>query len=145
MAAQRRTGRVEISPQAIATIAGDAVLRSYGVVAMASKNLIGGLADRLQPDRWGHGVDVHARDGRITVDLYVIIQYGTRISEVAQGVMSSVKYALEQALGIPIAAVNVHVQALRMPGDARQLVNPESEELPFGSRSKLCTSRRTRE
>jgi uncharacterized alkaline shock family protein YloU len=52
------------------------------------------------------------------VDLYVIVQYGTRISEVANGVMSNVKYALEQALGMPIAAVNVHVQGLRVPNDA---------------------------
>jgi uncharacterized alkaline shock family protein YloU len=53
------------------------------------------------------------------VDLYVIIQYGTRISEVAHGVMHGVRYALEQALGIPVAEVNVHVQGLRMLSDAK--------------------------
>ena len=110
-----KQGRIEISPHAIATIAGDAVLRCYGVVGMASKNLIGGLADLLQPDRWGRGVEVQVRDGEVIVDLYVVVQYGTRISEVAHGVMSGVKYALEQSLGIPITAVNVHVQGLRMP------------------------------
>jgi len=55
------------------------------------------------------------RDGEIIVDLYVIVQYGTRISEVAHGVMHGVQYALEQALGVPVAEVNVHVQGLRMP------------------------------
>lgn len=109
-----RAGLIEISPRAIATVAGDAVLRCYGVVGVASKNLIGGLADLLQPDRWGRGVDVRMRDGAVVIDLYVIIQYGTRISEVAHGVMSNVKYSLEQTLGIPVAAVNVHVQGLRM-------------------------------
>jgi uncharacterized alkaline shock family protein YloU len=44
----------------------------------------------------------------------VIVQYGTRISEVAHGVQNSVRYALEQALGIPVAEVNVHVQGLRV-------------------------------
>ncbi len=44
----------------------------------------------------------------------MIIQYGTRISEVAHGVMNNVKYSLEQVLGIPVAEVNVHVQGLRM-------------------------------
>jgi len=112
-----KQGRIEISPHAIATIAGDAVLRCYGVVGMTNKNLIGGLADLLQPDRWGRGVDVHVRDGEVIVDLYVIVQYGTRISEVALGVMNGVKYALEQALGIPVAEVNVHVQGLRLPND----------------------------
>lgn len=115
MAEERKTGRIEISPQAIATLAGEAVLRCYGVVGMANKNLIDGIADLLAPDRWGRGVDVRVRDGNVSVDLYVIVQYGTRISEVAHGVMHGVKYALEQALGVPVAEVNVHVQGLRMP------------------------------
>lgn len=117
MTQNNRQGRIEISPHAIATIAGDAVLRCYGVVGVANKSLIDGLADLLQPDRWVRGVEVQVRNGQIVVDLYVIIQYGTRISEVAHGVMSNVKYALEQTLGIPIAAVNVHVQGLRLPND----------------------------
>ena len=115
MTEERKTGRIEISPQAIATLAGEAVLRCYGVVGMANKNLIDGIADLLQPDRWGRGVDVRVRDGEIIVDLYVIVQYGTRISEVAHGVMHGVQYALEQALGVPVTEVNVHVQGLRMP------------------------------
>jgi uncharacterized alkaline shock family protein YloU len=115
MTEERKTGRIEISPQAIATLAGEAVLRCYGVVGMANKNLIDGIADLLQPDRWGRGVDVRVRDGKVMVDLYVIIQYGTRISEVAHGVMHGVQYALEQALGLEVAEVNVHVQGLRMP------------------------------
>ena len=110
-------GRIEIAPQAIATLAGQAVLQCYGVVGMASRNLIDGIADLLQPDRWGRGVDVRVRDGQISVDLYVIVQYGTRISEVAHGVMHGVQYALEQALGVPVTEVNVHVQGLRMPGE----------------------------
>ena len=115
MTEERKTGRIEISPQAIATLAGEAVLRCYGVVGMANKNLIDGIADLLAPDRWGRGVDVRVRDGKVSVDLYVIVQYGTRISEVAHGVMHGVQYALEQALGVPVAEVNVHVQGLRMP------------------------------
>jgi uncharacterized alkaline shock family protein YloU len=117
MAKNATRGRIEVSSQAVAEIAGDAVLRSYGVVGMASKNLIGGLADLLQPERWGRGVGIQVRDGEISVDLYVVVQYGTRISEVANGVMTNVKYALEQALGVPIAQVNVHVQGLRVPPD----------------------------
>ena len=114
---EKTRGRIEISPHAIAAIAGEAVLHCYGVVGVASKNLIGGIADLLQPDRWGRGVDVQVRDGQVAVDLYVVIQYGTRISEVAHSVMHQVKYALEQALGVPVAEVNVHGQGLRMLND----------------------------
>ncbi len=112
-----KRGRIEVSSQAVAAIAGDAVLQSYGVVGMANRNLIDGLADLLQPERWGRGVNVQTRDGDIIVDLYVVVQYGTRISEVANGVMTNVKYALEQTLGIPVAEVNVHVQGLRIPSE----------------------------
>ncbi len=119
MTEDKGLGRIEISPHAIAAIAGDAVLKCYGVVGMASKNLIGGLADLLQPERWRRGVEVRAHDGQVSVDLYVVIQYGTRISEVAHGVMHGVKYALEQTLGIPIAEVNVHVQGLAGARDAQ--------------------------
>lgn len=115
MVEETKQGRIEISPQAIATLAGEAVLRCYGVVGMANKNLIDGIADLLQPKQWNRGVDVRVRDGHVIVDLYVVVQYGTRISEVASGVMHQVKYALEQALGVPVAEVNVHVQGLRMP------------------------------
>ena len=117
MTIEEKPGRIEVSPQAIAVIAGDAVLHCYGVVGMASKNLIGGLADLLQPERWGRGVEVQVRDGQVRVDLYVIVQYGTRISTVAQSVMASVKYALEKSLGTPVAEVNVHVQGLRVPNE----------------------------
>jgi uncharacterized alkaline shock family protein YloU len=119
MTEENKQGRIEISPHAIATIAGDAVLRCYGVVGMANKNLIGGIADLLQPERWGRGVEVRVSNGEVIVDLYVVVQYGTRVSEVAQGVMHSVKYALEQALGIPVAEVNVKVQGLRVTNDSQ--------------------------
>lgn len=119
MTEEKKPGRIEISPHAIATIAGEAVLRCYGVVGMANKNLIDGLGVLLQPERWSRGVDVVVRDGQVSVHLFVIVQYGTRISEVAHSVMHGVKYALEQALGVPVAEVNVHVQGLRMPNDAK--------------------------
>ncbi len=114
MSEQTTFGRIEISPAAIATIASESVLECYGVVGMASKRSIGGLAQLLCPERARRGVEVHVDDHHIVVDLYVIVEYGTRISEVAHGIMNRVKYRLEQALGVPVAAVNVHVQGLRI-------------------------------
>jgi uncharacterized alkaline shock family protein YloU len=107
-------GKIDISPQAITAIASEAVLECYGVVGVASKSAIGELAGLLQRDRSRRGVEVSVAEGRITVDIYVIVEYGTRISEVAYGVMNRVKFSLEQALGVPVAEVNVHVQGLRI-------------------------------
>jgi uncharacterized alkaline shock family protein YloU len=113
MAQETRLGRIEISPAAIAGIASQAVLNSYGVVGMASKSIVGGLAQLLHPDS-RRGVEVRLEDHHIIIDLYVIIEYGTRISTVAHNIMDSVEFCVERALGVPVSQVNVHVQGLRV-------------------------------
>ena len=108
-------GRIEVNPRAIATIAGRAVLGCYGVVGMSAKTLRDGLAVLLQRENPYRGVEVAFTDHRkIVVDLYVIIEYGVRICEVAQNIMDSVKFAVEKALGLPVIQVNVHVQGLHV-------------------------------
>ena len=107
-------GKIEVSPRAIASVASEAVLRCYGVVGMSAATLSDGIAELLQVDIAHRGVEVNLVNGHIMVELYVIVEYGTRISEVAQNVMQSVKFAVERALGLPVAEVNVHVQGLRI-------------------------------
>ena len=106
-------GNIHVSPRAIATIAYQAVLESYGVVGMASKNLVNGLANVLVKDLT-KGVDVHFKDDQIDIDLYIVVEYGTRIKSVAASVANTVRYQVEKALGLPVHQVNVHVQGLRI-------------------------------
>ena len=106
-------GRIEVSPAAAATIANHAVLNSYGVVGMSSKNLVNGLAQVLRPES-KRGVEVHVDEDQIIIDLYVVIEYGVRIAMVAKNIMNSVKFSVEKAMGVPITEVNVHVQGLRV-------------------------------
>ncbi len=105
-------GRVEITPTAIASIAGQAVLKSYGVVGLSSRSGRGLLS--LSPDNIRKGVEINIIDNEIIIDLYVIIEYGTRISTVAHNIMQNVKFSVEKAMGVPVAQVNVHVQGLRV-------------------------------
>jgi len=114
MSEETGLGRIEVTPLAIATIASRAVLGCYGVVGMASNNLRHGLAELLGRDNSRRGVEVKLKDGQIIIDLYVILEYGLRISEVAHNIMENVKFNVERALGIPVAQVNVHVQGLRI-------------------------------
>jgi uncharacterized alkaline shock family protein YloU len=106
-------GSIEVSPAAIATIASQAVLRTYGVVGMAPKNMVDGVANRLAPDP-RHGVEVLLEDGDISINLYIIVEYGTRISSVANSVANAVRFQVEKALDRTIGDVNVHVQGLRV-------------------------------
>ncbi len=115
MVEEQRLGGIEISPVAIASIASQAVLGCYGVVGMASHTLRDGLAELLRPsDSPRRGVYVELVDDKITIDLFVIMEYGVRVSEVAHNVMESVKFNVEKALGVPVAGVNVHIQGLRI-------------------------------
>ncbi len=107
-------GRIEISPNAIASLAGQAVLECYGVVGMANKNLRDGIAEVLPGGTFRRGIDVKLVNNQIVIDLFVVVQYGTRITEVAHGIMNRVKFSIERALGIPVAQVNVHVQGMHV-------------------------------
>jgi uncharacterized alkaline shock family protein YloU len=73
-----------------------------------------GIAEILPGENYQRGIDVKLVHHEIVIDLYVVIEYGTRISEVANGIMSRVKFSVEKALGIPVAQVNVHVQGLHV-------------------------------
>ncbi len=106
-------GSIHVSPQAIASIAYHAALQSYGVVGLASKNLVNGIAQVLAKDPT-YGVEVRYDGQNINIDLYIVIEYGTRIKSVAASVGNTVRFQVEKALGMPINDVNVHVQGLRI-------------------------------
>jgi len=57
-------------------------------------------------------VQVRIVNDQIIVEVYVALEYGLRISEIAHNIMSSVKFSTEKMLGVPVAQVNVNVQGL---------------------------------
>ena len=106
-------GSIHVSPRAIATIAYHAARQSYGVVGLAHKNLITGLTNTLVKDPT-HGIEVRYDGENINIDLYIVIEYGTRIKSVANSVANTVRFHVEKAVGMPINQVNVHVNGLRI-------------------------------
>jgi uncharacterized alkaline shock family protein YloU len=113
-------GKIEVSPQAIGTIAGRAVSECYGVVGIAGKRLHNGTAELLPAERYYQGIEVLFSNEQIIIDLYVVLEYGLRISEIAHNIMGNVKFAVEKMLGVPVVQVNVNVQGLRVSApDAR--------------------------
>ena len=109
-------GDIQISKQAIATIAFQAAQRSYGVVGLAPKNIADEVAHAIVKDPT-HGIDVEYKDNVINIDIYIIIEYGTRIKSVAASVANTVRYQVEKSLGIPVNEINVHVQGLRISNE----------------------------
>ncbi len=109
---ERSMGRIEVAPAAIASVVNHAVRQCYGVVGMANKNLVDGIAHLLSKDS-RQGIEVTLEGPDITVDVYVIVEYGVRISAVANSVKNTVTFHVGQVLGVPVTAVNVYVQGLR--------------------------------
>jgi len=107
-------GKIEVSTKAIADIAGRAMTDCYGVVGTGSPYPGEGLVDVFRREKPHRGIEVRVTDNKVTVDLYVILEYGMRISEVANNLMNNVKYVLEKMLGLPDVTVNVHIQGLRI-------------------------------
>ena len=106
-------GTIHVNPNAIATIVYHASLQSYGVVGLAPKNLVDGIAHAIVKDP-NKGIDVHYDGYEINIDLYIIIEYGTRIKSVAKSISNTVRYQVEKALGMPVNRINVHVRGLRV-------------------------------
>ncbi|MFK2824956.1 Asp23/Gls24 family envelope stress response protein [Bacillus sp. B190/17] len=117
MAIELRTkyGQIDISNDVIAMIAGGAAVDCYGIVGMASKKQIkDGITEILRRENFTRGVIVRQEEERVFIDMYIIVSYGTKISEVANNVQSKVKYTLDQTVGLSVDAVNIFVQGVRV-------------------------------
>src|SRR4051794_40557469 len=90
-------GQIDISNDVIATVAGGAAIDCYGIVGMASKNQIkDGISELLRKENFARGIVVRQENDEVHIDMYIILSYGTKISEVAHNVQSKVKYTLDQ-------------------------------------------------
>jgi uncharacterized alkaline shock family protein YloU len=108
-------GQIDISNDVIATIAGGAAVDCYGIVGMASKNQIkDGFTDILGRENFTRGVIVRQEEEQVHIDMYIIVSYGTKISEIAHNVQTKVKYTLDKTVGLAVDTVNIYVQGVRV-------------------------------
>jgi uncharacterized alkaline shock family protein YloU len=103
-------GRIAISSDAIAQIVGHTAPECYGVVGMAAKGRVGRL---LPLDRLRQGITVGGGLDGLRIDLYVVVEYGLNLAEVAATIRSRVAYELERLTGLSVASVEVHIQDVR--------------------------------
>ncbi len=110
--ASRERGRIEVFPAVVGSIAAHAALGCYGVMGMAARGLRDGVATLLRRESVYRGVEVREVEGQLAIDLYIIVQYGVRITEVAHNLKSAVRFEVERATEVPVAEVNVFVQGV---------------------------------
>ena len=107
-------GRIIISDDVLADLAGLTCTRCYGIVGMASQSFHEGVAELLGRESLRKGVRLRRREEGVSFDLYVIVEAGINIAEVAHNLIEQVKYMVESSTGLKVEEVQVHVQGVRV-------------------------------
>ena len=103
---------IEISGDVIAVIAGVAVSEVQGVASM-SGGFAGGITEVLSGKKnLAKGIKVDKTDDAVKIDVNIIVEYGSRIPDVAFEIQNRVKKAVESMTGLKVLDVNVHVQGV---------------------------------
>jgi len=110
---ENKLGNIYISHRAIATIAAQTALSSYGVVGFTSRDFLRGIMNLVIRDQ-AYGVEIEISDELIGIDIYIVIEYGVRITEVASSVASSIRFNVERLTGLAVGRVDVHIRGLRI-------------------------------
>ena len=110
-------GNITLSEEVIATIAGVAATECYGIVGMASTKFKDGIAELLGQENLSKGVVVKLDQDQVDITLYIVVGYGTKISEVARNVVEKVKYSVESSTGLTVTGVHIKVQGVKVGND----------------------------
>ena len=112
-------GSIRIASSAVADVVARTAARSYGVVGLASRTRTGRLLGReraarlLGRERAASAVSIAEEDGKLRIDLHVVVEYGLTLAEIATTLRSQVTYEVERLTGFDVAAVDVHIDDTR--------------------------------
>ena len=105
-------GNIKISADVVATISGIAASEIAGVAGMCG-SIAGGIVEFLgNKKNPSKGVKVEMKENSTIIDLYVIVEYGIRIPDLAWELQESVKNNVESMTGLAVEKVNIHVDGV---------------------------------
>ena len=107
-------GEILIDADVVAKLAGTAAMECLGIVGMASVNMKDGLVRLLRKDNLNHGISVSLDNDKLTIDFHVIVAYGVSIATVADNLIETVKYRVEEFTGIEVDHINIYVEGVRV-------------------------------
>lgn len=119
---------IKISDDVVSIIAGKAVSEVEGVSSMAG-GFAGGITEVLSGKKnFSKGIKVEVGEKETKIDVNIIVEYGTRIPDIAFEIQNRVKKAVENMTGLKVLEVNVHVQGVHTPDDDEKENTQEAEE-----------------
>ncbi len=107
-------GDITYTDEVLAQIVGLSTMECYGVVGMAKKNATEGFWELIKGESLSRGVKIANREDALTIELFIIVEYGTKISVIASNIIQRVKYNMENLTGLRVATVTVNVQGVRV-------------------------------
>ena len=125
--AETTNGMVNISDDVVAIVASLAASGIKGVAGMGS-SIAGNFAELLGKRNLAKGVKVEISEKNVVVDLFIIVEYGAKVPEVAWNIQEKVKSEVESMTGLNVTAVNVHVEGVSVKNEAKEIpakeINP---------------------
>ena len=107
-------GVISIENEVLARIAGLAAMDCYGIVGMAAKNVKDGIVQLLKRESLTKGIKLTLNENKISLDFHIIVEYGTNISAIADNIISTVKYKVEEYVGLEVEKINIFVEGVRV-------------------------------
>lgn len=117
-------GTVKIANEVVAIIAGLAATEIEGVAGM-SGGMTADFTEMLGMKNLSKGVKVEVGEREAAVDIFVIIEYGYKISEVASLIQKNIKDTVETMTGLNVVEVNINVQGVNIPSQPEDSVIEE--------------------
>ena len=110
--AETEVNGIKIAEEVVAKIAGIAASEVKGVYGM-NGGFVEGISEMLGKKSFSKGVKVQVGEKDATIDLFIIVEYGCRIPDIAWEIQNRVKTSVENMTGLKVAEVNVHVQGVK--------------------------------
>ena len=108
-------GNISYSEEVLAKIVGLSTMECYGVVGMVSKSASEGLWELMGKENLSKGVKlVLTDDDRLQIELFIMVEYGTKISVISSNIIQKVRYNVENYTGLKVSSITVNVQAVRV-------------------------------
>ena len=127
--AERETENVKIAPDVVATIASVSASEIKGVAGMCS-SFAGGIAEMLGAKKnTSKGIKVELKENTAVIDMYIIVEYGFKIPELARELQENVKNNVETMTGITVEKVNVHIDGISFKKAEEQKKAEQLEEI----------------
>jgi uncharacterized alkaline shock family protein YloU len=114
MGISNENGSINYSVDVLGNIVGISTMECYGVVGMASKNASDGFWELIKGESLSKGVKIVWKNDNLNIELYIIVEYGTKISAIANNIIQKIKYNVENYTGLKVSSITVNVQGVRV-------------------------------